>query len=119
MLRRQLKELWDKGRTLTAGTLGYHPHLLLSCYLRMQRTATSHSVCVLRQAYVTVYTMLDPIETLSAAPSQLGVALPSDEPRPLLLLAAEPLDACEPLANRSYAGLSWGCKFLLHHYCIT
>jgi len=60
----------------------------------------------LRQAYVTVYGQ-DANQTLSAAPSQLGVALPSNPPeRRLMLLVAEPLDACEPLANRSYAGCS-------------
>ena len=57
---------------------------------------------------MTVYGQ-DANQTLSAAPSQLGVALPSNPPaRRLTLLVAEPLDACEPLANRSYAGCSSG-----------
>ncbi len=58
---------------------------------------------------MTVYGQ-DADQTLSAAPSQLGVALPSNPPeRRLTLLVAEPLDACEPLANRSYAGCSSDC----------
>ena len=56
------------------------------------------------QAYLRVFGQ-DGNRTLPAAPSLLGAALPrTQQLKRLVLLVAEPLDACQPLDNGTYAG---------------